>query len=146
MKRIVVAILVLLLAAPNAPAFSSAAAAHPLTLGAGAAAKPVPVGPRLQPFAAAGTRTPYLIGVPQHQRYPAGYTLKHMHPGNRYVFVISGSLQVTDTQGTKTYSAGMFFWESAWHVHTLHVLRDAETFALAFVPADYTQRVTLPVK
>jgi hypothetical protein len=144
MKRLVVAILVLVLAALNARAFSSAAAAHPLM--PRAAAKPVPVGPPLQPFAATGMAKPYVIGVPQHQRYPAGYTLTHMHPGNRYVFVISGSLQVTDAQGTRTYGPGAFFWETAWRVHTLHVLRAAETFALAFVPPDYTQRVTLPLK
>jgi hypothetical protein len=27
----------------------------------------------------------------------------------------------------------MFFWEPAWHVHTLHVIQEAEIFSLTFV-------------
>lgn len=142
MKRIVP--IVVLLATLNMGALYAVASAHPAT--PLAAAKPAPVGPSLQPFAATGMSKPYVIGVPQHMRYPAGFTLTHMHPGNRYVFIISGSLQATDAHGAKTYSAGMFFWEPAWHVHTVHVLRDAELFALAFVPPWYAQRATIPVK
>lgn len=144
MKRLAVAIVVLLLAALNARALSSAAASHPVL--PQAAAGPVPMGPPLQPFVATGLPAPYTLGVPQHVHIPAGYTLKHKHPGNRYVFIISGNLQITDAQGTRTYGPGMFFWEPAWRVHTVHVLRDVEAFFLTFVPPGYTQRLIIPVK
>ncbi len=144
MKRLVLPLIVLLLVALNAGTFHSSAAAHAVTLSA--AAGPVPVGPSLQPFVATGLPTGRSIGVPQHIVMPTGYTLKHMHPGNHYVFVLSGKVQITDAQGTRTYSAGMFLWEPAWRVHTVRVLQRAEIVGLLFVPPSYTQRVTIPVK
>jgi quercetin dioxygenase-like cupin family protein len=102
------------------------------------------VGVPLQPFVAAGLPTTKAIGVPLHQWFPAGFTLKHLHPGNRYVFIITGTVQISDAAGTKTYSTGMFFWEPARHVHTLHVLHDAEIFTLTFVAPG--AKVVIPVK
>ncbi len=144
MKRVVLPLVVVLLATLNASALHGAASAHSATRPQ--AAQPVPVGPPLQPFVATGLPTGRAIGVPQHLVMPTGYTLKHMHPGNHYVFVVSGIVQITDDTGTKTYRAGMFIWEPAWHVHTVHVLQRAEIVGLLFVPPGYAQRVTIPVK
>lgn len=146
MKRVALPIVVLLFAALNAGGLYALASVHPATPPAAAKPAPVPVGPALQPFVATGLPTGRAIGVPQHIVMPTGYTLKHMHPGNHYVFVLSGVVQITDDKGTKTYRAGMFIWEPAWHVHTVHVLQQAEIVGLAFVPPGYTQRVTIPVK
>src|SRR5262245_33456527 len=120
MKRVLLPILVLLLAALSADALPLAASVRPATHPGGL--KPVAVGPLLQPFVATGLPTGRTIGMPLHQRFPAGFTLKHKHPGNRYVFILSGTVQISDVRGSKTYHAGMFFWEPAWQVHTLNVL------------------------
>jgi quercetin dioxygenase-like cupin family protein len=144
MKRFLFPILILLvlIAALSTGVVRSGAASHPAT--SSAAAQPVLVGPPLQVFVATGLPRGSVVGVPLHQRFPTGFTLKHLHPGNRYIFVISGTVQISDTAGSKTYSAGMFFWEPAWHVHTLHVVQEAEIFSLTFV-APGAQPVT-PVK
>jgi hypothetical protein len=141
MKRFVVP-LVVLLAALTVAARPSTASSRPAT--PPLAAKPVAVGPLLQPFVATRLPTGHTIGVPLHQQFPAGFTLKHKHPGNRYVFIISGVVQISDEQGTKTYSAGQFFWEPAWHVHTLHVVQTAEIFTLTFTAPG--AQVVIPVK
>jgi quercetin dioxygenase-like cupin family protein len=142
MKRIILSIVVLL-AVLNASSLYVGATVQRATP---SPAKPVPVGPLLQPFVAPELPAGRMIGVPQHTRTPAGFTLKHKHPGNRYVFIISGSEEITDAQGTRTYSAGMFFWEQAWHVHTIHVLSDVETFTLTFIPPGGMLQTTIPVQ
>ena len=145
MKRIILPIVVLLLAVLSAGALHVAASSHP-PMPPGAA-KPVTLGLPLQPFVATGLPTGRALGVPQHQLMPTGYTLKHMHPGNHYVFVLSGEVQITDDQGTRTYRAGTFLWEPAWKVHTVHVLQRAEIVGLFFVPTQYMpRRTTIPVK
>jgi hypothetical protein len=98
----------------------------------------------LQPFVATGLPRGSAIGVPLHQRFPTGFTLKHLHPGNGYIFIISGTVRISDTAGSRTYSAGMFFWEPAWHVHTLQVLQQADIFSLTFVPPG--MKAVVPVK
>ena len=142
MKRFLFPILVALIAVLSAGAVHSGAASHQAT--SSDAAQPIFVGPPLQPFVATGLPRGSVVGVPLHQRYPAGFTLKHLHPGNRYIFVIAGTVQISDTAGSKTYSAGMFFWEPAWHVHTLHVVQEAEVFTLTFVPPG--MKPVIPVK
>lgn len=144
MKRVVLPLVVVLLTALSVDALHVAASAH--SAAPPQAAQPVTVGPPLQPFVATGLPTGRAIGVLQHIVMPTGYTLKHMHPGNHYVFVLSGVIQITDDKGAKTYRAGMFIWEPAWHVHTVHVLQRAEIVGLLFVPPADAQRVTIPVK
>jgi quercetin dioxygenase-like cupin family protein len=143
MKRIIVSIVVLF-AVLNAGVLYAIAASHPAA--APNPGLPKPVGPAMYPFVATSLPAGRIIGVPQHVIVPAGYTLKHMHPGPHYVYIISGSEQITDDHGTKTYSAGMFFWEPAWHVHMLHTLTRVEAFSIYFVPPAYAQKVTIPVK
>ena len=143
MKRVIVSIVVLL-AALNAGVLYAVAASHPGS--APLLGGPKPTGPAMYPFVAAGLPAGRIIGVPQHVIMPAGFTLKHEHPGPHYVYIISGTVQITDAQGTKTYSAGMFLWEPAWHVHTVHALTRVEAFWIFFVPPAYTQKLTIPVK
>ena len=78
----------------------------------------------------AGTAT----GVPVYAAFPAGLTLKHVHGGPTYVYVITGHLEITDAQGTVTHCAGSFFSEAPGHVHTLHVVQTSEVFYLQFLP------------
>src|SRR6185312_8934445 len=114
MKRILFFVLLVLIAVPTSGALQSGAASPAAT--SRDVGQPVFVGPPLPIFVATGLPHGSAVGVPQHQRFPAGFTLKHLHPGNRYIFVISGTVRISDTAGSKTYSAGMFFWEPARHV------------------------------
>jgi quercetin dioxygenase-like cupin family protein len=88
----------------------------------------------LAPFSATGLPAGAVTGVPWHKRFPAGFTLKHIHGGPAYVYVISGSFTISDAQGTKKYGPGSFFWEPAGHVHTFHVIKETEVFVLLFLP------------
>jgi len=73
-------------------------------------------------------------GVPVYATFPAGLTLKHVHGGPTYVYVIAGHLEITDAQGAITYCTGSFFAEAPGHVHTLHVVQPSEVFYLQFLP------------
>ena len=73
-------------------------------------------------------------GVPVYAAFPAGFTLKHVHGGPTYVYVIAGDLEITDAQGTVAYCTGSFFSEAPGHVHTLHVVQPSEVFYLQFLP------------
>lgn len=99
----------------------------------------------LQPFDATGLPAGPATGVPQHATFPAGTTLKHTHGGPTYVYVIAGSLDIIETDGTSaTYQAGSFFWESPGHVHTLQVRQGVEVFVLQFLPPG--AEATIPVQ
>lgn len=85
-------------------------------------------------FTATGLVAGPALGVPKHVMAAAGYTYPHLHAGPEYAYVISGTWQVTDESGTKTYHAGDFFWAPPGHIHTSHAVTDAEVFTLSFTP------------
>jgi len=98
----------------------------------------------LAPFPATGLPAGPATGVPQHLSFPADFTLKHTHGGPTYVYVLAGTLTISDNAGVKTYPAGSFFAESPGHVHTVHTARPAEAFVLTFLPPGAD--ATIPVK
>lgn len=98
----------------------------------------------LSPFSATGLPAGAATGVPQHLSFPAGFTLKHTHGGPTYVYVLAGTLTISDNAGVKTYPAGSFFWESPGHVHTVQTAHPAEAFVLTFLPPGAD--ATIPVK
>ncbi len=98
----------------------------------------------LAPFQATGLPAGPATGLPQHLSFPADFTLKHTHGGPTYVYVLSGTLTISDNAGVKTYPAGSFFAESPGHVHTVHTARPAEAFVLTFLPPGAD--ATIPVK
>ena len=142
MKRFLFPVLLVLIVVLGTGGTRTGAASHLAT--SSRAAQPTSAGVPMQVFVATGLPRGSVVGVPLHQRYPAGFTLKHLHPGPRYIFVISGTVQISDAAGSKTYSTGMFFWEPAWHVHTLHVVQEAEVFTLTFVAPG--AKPVIPVK
>jgi quercetin dioxygenase-like cupin family protein len=102
----------------------------PLTTTAAAQAGPS----TLEAFDATGLPNGSARGVPMHTVLPAGFTLKHVHGGPSYVYVISGSLDIIAADGeTTTYHAGEFFWEPGGRVHTAHTTESAELFILRFL-------------
>jgi quercetin dioxygenase-like cupin family protein len=72
--------------------------------------------------------------MPVRRTFPPGFTLKHVHGGPTYVYVIAGSLDITDSQGTVTYAAGDFFWEPPGYIHTAQTAAGAEVFILFLLP------------
>ncbi len=89
----------------------------------------------LQPFQATGLPAGAATGVPVHASFPAGTTLKHTHGGPTYVYIIAGSLDIVEADGSSTtYEAGSFLWESPGHIHTLQVRQGVEVFYLQFLP------------
>jgi hypothetical protein len=98
----------------------------------------------LAPFAATGLPAGPVTGRPQHLFLPAGFTLGHTHGGPTYVYVISGTLIISDAAGAKTYRAGSFFAEPPGHVHTVHTAQPAEIFVLSLLPPGAD--ATIPVK
>ena len=101
--------------------------------------------PTMEPFAATGLPAGPATGVPVRRTFPAGFTLKHVHGGPTYVYVIAGSLDIADSDGhTVTYTAGDFFWESPGYIHTVVVPESAEVFILQFLPPG--AGATIPVQ
>lgn len=91
--------------------------------------------PMLMPFDASCLPAGKATGLPVHASFPAGTNVKHVHGGPTYVYVISGSLDIIETDGSKmTYGAGSFFAEGPGHIHTLQVPQAAEVFYLQFLP------------
>ena len=89
----------------------------------------------MQPFEVTGLPAGRATGVPVRRTFPVGFTLKHVHGGPTYVYVLIGSLNITDADGkTVTYQAGDFFSEPAGYVHTVHVPEHAEVFILFVLP------------
>jgi hypothetical protein len=88
----------------------------------------------LEPFDATGLPAGPARGIPQRATLPAGFNLKHVHGGPSYVYVIAGSLDIIDSDGsTKTYRTGDFFWEPVGRVHTAQTSEQAELFILRFL-------------
>src|SRR5436309_1375837 len=50
-----------------------------------------------------------LTAVASFNQLPAGYTLKHHHGGARFIYLVSGTEEVTDDMGTRTSHAGDFW-------------------------------------
>lgn len=89
----------------------------------------------LAPFDASGLPAGHVMGLPIHASFPAGTNLKHVHGGPTYVYIISGSLDIIDTDGARTtYDAGSFFWEGPGHIHTVQVAQGVDVFELQFLP------------
>jgi quercetin dioxygenase-like cupin family protein len=63
-------------------------------------------------------------------RVPVGVHFKHVHGGNVYNFMSSGTVQIIGDGVTHTYHAGQFFWEPVGHVHTLVGIKTAEFYGL----------------
>jgi quercetin dioxygenase-like cupin family protein len=62
--------------------------------------------------------------------FPAGFTLTHHHGGLRFIYVLSGTTEVTDTAGMKTYGPGDFWYEPPGHSHTAHAVTDTKYYVL----------------
>ena len=88
---------------------------------------------RLEAFDATGLPSGPATGIPQRAILPPGFSLKHAHGGPSYVFVLAGSLDVSDADGTQTYRAGDFFWEPVGRTHTAHTADGADLFILRFL-------------
>lgn len=128
----------------GAVGYAATAQPHTATVRAAVAATMRALPAPLAPFAATGLPAGPATGVPQHLVFPAGFTLKHTHGGPTYVYVLTGTLIISDSAGTKTYPAGSFFSESPGHVHTVHTTAAAEAFVLTFLPPGAD--ATIPVK
>jgi Cupin domain len=85
-------------------------------------------------FDATGLPSGSVKGIPQHTALPPDFTLKHIHGGPSYVYVISGSLDIIEGDNSRvTYHAGDFFWEPVGHTHTVQTTERAEIFVLRFL-------------
>jgi hypothetical protein len=118
-----------------ATSFSGAAFAdNPLATTAITAAEASQPG-ALVPFAEDGLPVGQTNGVPSDLILDPGFTLKHVHGGPTYVYVVSGTFDIVDGDGTTvTYHKGDFFSEPAGHVHTIRVRERSEVFVLQFLP------------
>jgi quercetin dioxygenase-like cupin family protein len=93
-----------------------------------------PVVVALAKFQAAGLPTGPAVGIAQRRTFAAGFSSpKHMHSGPTYIYVVSGTLEIIDDQGTRTYSAGSFVWKPAMRVLTIASPTGATIFLLAFM-------------
>jgi len=100
---------------------------------------------RMEAFDATGLPAGPVKGVPQRATLPPGFNLKHAHGGPTYVYVLDGSLDVIDIDGTlSTYQAGDFFWEPIGHTHTAQSAAGAELFILRFLAP--RAEATIPVQ
>ena len=98
----------------------------------------------LEPFTPVGLPAGQATGVPSRLTLSAGMNLKHVHGGPTYVYVLSGSLDIIDSDGSRiTYTAGDFFSEPPGHIHTVQVAQGAEVFVLQFLPPG--AEATVPV-
>jgi len=75
---------------------------------------------------------------------PAGLRFKHVHGGNGYNYIISGSVTSIDDGVTRTYHAGQFFWEPGGHVHTVVTTQPATFFSLVILTPHAA--ATIPVQ
>jgi quercetin dioxygenase-like cupin family protein len=99
----------------------------------------------LVPFEAIGLPAGQAAGVPSRLTLPAGTNLKHVHGGPTYVYVLSGSLDIIDGDGSRaTYTSGDFFAEAPGHIHTVQVAKSAEVLLLQFLPPG--AEATVPVQ
>jgi quercetin dioxygenase-like cupin family protein len=99
----------------------------------------------LEPFEVVGLPAGQAKGVPSCLALPAGTNLKHVHGGPTYVYVLSGSLDIIDGDGSQAkYTAGDFFAEAPGHIHTVQVAQAAEVFVLQCLPPG--AEATIPVQ
>ena len=98
-----------------------------------AAAVTVQPAARVEAFDATGLPAGPARGIPQRASLLPGFNLKHAHGGPSYVYVLAGSLDITDADGTQTYHAGDFFWEPVGRTHTAHTADGADLFILRFL-------------
>ena len=99
----------------------------------------------MEPFEASGLPAGRAIGVPVRRAFPPGFSLKHAHGGPTYVYVLSGTLNVTDGTGkTVTYGAGDFFSEPAGYIHTAQTAEGAEVFILFLLPPSAEAIIPVP--
>jgi quercetin dioxygenase-like cupin family protein len=104
------------------------------TVYAATAPTAAPTAVALQSFDAVGLPAGQATGVPSRLTLPAGTSLKHIHGGPTYVYVLSGSLDIIDSDGSTTsYVSGDFFPEAPGHVHTVQTSGGAEVFILQFL-------------
>jgi len=75
---------------------------------------------------------------------PAGLKFKHVHGGNGYNYIISGSVTSIDDGVSRTYHAGQFFWEPGGHVHTVITTKPATFFSLVILTPHAA--ATIPVQ
>lgn len=81
----------------------------------------------------------------QHKTNPPGFSLKHVHGGPAFVYVISGSITITDSDGSvTTYNAGDFFSEPPAHIHTASSPQGAELFSLYVLPDGADATIPVP--
>lgn len=100
---------------------------------------------RMEAFDATGLPAGPAKGVPQRSTLPPGFNLKHAHGGPTYVYVLAGSLDVIDADGSlSTYGAGDFFWEPTGRTHTAQSAEGAELFILRFLAP--RAEATIPVQ
>ena len=106
---------------------------------------PAAQSPTLQPFEATGLPAGAARGVPARLSLPAGFTLKHVHGGPTYIYVISGVLEIQDSDGASiSYHAGDFFWEPPGYINTVTTPEAAEVFTLQFLTPG--AEATIPVR
>lgn len=99
----------------------------------------------MEPFEASGLPAGRAIGVPVRRAFPPGFSLKHAHGGPTYVYVLSGTLNVTDATGnTVAYRAGDFFSEPAGYIHTAQTAEGAEVFILFLLPPSAEAIIPVP--
>ena len=98
----------------------------------------------LEAFDATGLPSGAAKGSPVRMTMPPGFSLKHVHGGNCYVYVLEGSLDIVDANGgVVTYNAGDFFWEPVGRVHTAQTSQGAQVFILRFLTPG--AEATIPV-
>jgi quercetin dioxygenase-like cupin family protein len=89
-----------------------------------------------------------LTGTASLVTFPTGYMQKHYHGGLRFVYQLSGTIQLDDEAGTEVHRAGIFFDEPRGHVHTAHVLAQATNLVFDFlapgVKSTYPLMAALP--
>jgi len=69
------------------------------------------------------------MGVRHQPKRASGFA--EIHSGPTYVYVLSGNLEIVDSDGgTAAYSPGDFFPEAPGHVHTVQTAGGAEVFIL----------------
>jgi quercetin dioxygenase-like cupin family protein len=75
---------------------------------------------------------------------PAGLHFKHVHGGNGYNYIISGTVTSIDDGVSRTYHAGQFLWEPGGHVHTVITTQPATFFSLVILTPHAA--ATIPVQ
>jgi quercetin dioxygenase-like cupin family protein len=96
-------------------------------------------------FEAVGLPAGSAKGVAVIANFPPGFSLKHSHGGPSYVYVIEGTTDIIEADGTTTtYNAGDFFWEPGGHTHTAQTSTGSRAFVLRFLTPG--AEATIPAK